>query len=66
MRYFIEGRASTQSIAKLHAEGAANDAGMDRREFDAIWARCHCPGEDGEFARDDLSNITTDVELQVG
>ena len=64
MRYFIEGRASTSTIAKLRAEYAAHDAGMDPREFHAIWARCHCPGEEGEYARDDLSNITTEVELQ--
>lgn len=65
MRYFIEGVETSQSIAKLRAELWADDAGVDRREFHAIWARCHCPGEDGEFARDDLSNFCTEVELVV-
>lgn len=63
MRFYIDGELSSYSLAKNHAAADARSCGMDPAEFEAIWDRACRSDEDGEYARDDLSNFCSVVEI---
>lgn len=63
MRFYVDGQPANYSAAKNHAAADAREAGIDPIEFEAIWNRACRNDDDGEYARDDLSNFCTVVEI---
>ncbi len=65
MQIYKNGTLISSDQALAYFNRLAENQGLDAEEIQDLWVRALTAGEDGEYARDDLSAITDQIEILI-